>query len=256
MGSEYATGDSSQRNNLTGGLNVDTDRKGKRGAKGLVKAAIDSTFEWVSETGEAMGLWRADKRHEDSRNQHISQRTRLANRIIDLRTSPSLAIFRINSGICGLFRSDLNSQGFMEIHTPKLQGGAIESGSSVFQVEYFGRPAFLAQSPQLAKQMTIGSDFQRVYEIGPVFRAENSNTHRHLTEYTGLVIELALSEHYHEALDLIDETFKHIFEGVYRRFRKELDIITTQFPHQDPVWLNQTVRIPFKEGIAMLRESE
>lgn len=62
MGSEYATGDSSQRNNLTGGLTVNAGRKGKRGAKGLVKAAIDSTFEWVNETGEAMGLWRAEKR--------------------------------------------------------------------------------------------------------------------------------------------------------------------------------------------------
>lgn len=62
MGSEYATGDSSQRTNLTEGLIVGTDRKGKRGAKGLVKAAIDGTFEWVSETGQVMGLWRADKR--------------------------------------------------------------------------------------------------------------------------------------------------------------------------------------------------
>ncbi|KAL8843640.1 MAG: hypothetical protein Q9170_000144 [Blastenia crenularia] len=192
---------------------------------------------------------------EDSRNQHISQRTRLANRIIDLRTPPSFAIFRINSGICNLFRSYLDSQGFIEIHSPKLQGGATESGSSVFQVEYFGRPAFLAQSPQLAKQMAIAADFQRVYEIGPVFRAENSNTHRHLTEYTGLDIEMALDEHYHEALELIDETFKHIFEGVYQRFRKELDTVKTQFPHEDLVWLDQTVRIPFSDGITMLRES-
>lgn len=192
---------------------------------------------------------------EDSQNQHISQRTRLANRIIDLRTPPSLAIFRINSGICNLFRSYLDSQGFIEIHTPKLQGGATESGSSVFQVEYFGRPAFLAQSPQLAKQMTIAADFQRVYEVGPVFRAENSNTHRHLTEYTGLDIEMALDEHYHEALELIDDTFKHIFAGVYQRFGKELDVVKTQFPHEDLIWLDQTVRLPFKDGVAMLRES-
>ncbi|KAL9595080.1 MAG: hypothetical protein Q9219_006654 [cf. Caloplaca sp. 3 TL-2023] len=82
--------------------------------------------------------------HPNDRNRHITQRTRLANRIIDLRTSHSLAIFRINSRICNLFRRYLDSQGFIEIHTPKLQAGATESGSSVFQVEYFGRPAFLA----------------------------------------------------------------------------------------------------------------
>jgi aspartyl-tRNA synthetase len=85
-----------------------------------------------------------------------------------------------------MFRNYLNSKGFIEIHTPKLQGSATESGASVFEVNYFSRPLYLAQSPQLAKQMCIAADFERVYEIGPVFRAENSNTPRHLTEYTGL----------------------------------------------------------------------
>lgn len=124
----------------------------------------------------------------------LSQRVRLNNRIVDLRTASSQSIFRIQSGVCNLFRSYLDDRGFIEIHTPKLQGGATESGSSVFQVNYFGRPAFLAQSPQLAKQMCIAADFERVYEIGPVFRAEDSNTPRHMTEYTGLDIEMALEE--------------------------------------------------------------
>lgn len=116
----------------------------------------------------------------------LPQRVRLNNRIVDLRTAASQSIFRIQSGVCNIFRSYLDSRGFIEIHTPKLQGGATESGATVFEVEYFGRPAFLAQSPQLAKQMCIAADFERVYEIGPVFRAENSNTTRHMTEYTGL----------------------------------------------------------------------
>ncbi|KAL8741804.1 MAG: hypothetical protein Q9190_005635 [Brigantiaea leucoxantha] len=188
-------------------------------------------------------------------DQHLSQRVRLANRIMDLRTPPSLAVFRINSGICNLFRSHLDSQGFIEIHTPKLQGGATESGASVFQVDYFGRPAFLAQSPQLAKQMSIAADFGRVYEVGPVFRAENSNTHRHLTEYTGLDLEMAIQDDYHEALDIIDETFKHVFAGIYTRYRRELDTVKTQFPHEDLVWLDRTPRLAFKEGIELLRES-
>lgn len=73
-------------------------------------------------------------------------------------------------------RAYLDSQNFIEIHSPKLQGCFTESGASVFQVDYFQRAAFLAQSPQLAKEMSIGADFERVYEIGPVFRAENSTS--------------------------------------------------------------------------------
>jgi aspartyl/asparaginyl-tRNA synthetase len=89
----------------------------------------------------------------------ISERTRLAHRVLDLRTPTSQAIFRIQSGVCSLFRGFLESKGFVEIHTPKLQGGATEGGSSVFKLDYFGRLAFLAQSPQLAKQMCISADF-------------------------------------------------------------------------------------------------
>ncbi|KAK3167619.1 hypothetical protein OEA41_010746 [Lepraria neglecta] len=186
---------------------------------------------------------------------NITDRARLNHRILDLRTATSRAIFRINSGVCNLFRSYLDSQGFIEIHTPKLQGGATESGSSVFQLDYFGRPAFLAQSPQLAKQMCIAADFERVYEIGPVFRAENSNTHRHLTEYTGLDLEMAIEEHYHEALEMIDGTLKHIFKGIYERFGQELESVKRHFPHEDLVWLEETPRIPFKEGVQMLIDS-
>jgi lysyl-tRNA synthetase class II len=102
---------------------------------------------------------------------NISDRTRLAHRLLDLRTPTLQGIFRIQAGVCTLFRNFLESNGFIEIHTPKLQAGATEGGASVFQLEYFGRPAFLAQSPQLAKQMCIAADFGRVYEIGPVFRA-------------------------------------------------------------------------------------
>jgi nondiscriminating aspartyl-tRNA synthetase len=177
---------------------------------------------------------------------------RLNNRIVDLRTGPSQSIFRIQSGICNLFRTYLDDRGFIEIHTPKLQGGATESGASVFELNYFGRPAFLAQSPQLAKQMAVISDFERVYEVGPVFRAEDSNTPRHLTEYTGLDLEMALEEHYHEALDLIDGMFKHLWQGIYDRFQKEIDLLSHFYPHEKVQWLEETPRIPFKEGVQML----
>ncbi len=86
----------------------------------------------------------------------------------------------------------------MELHTPKLLAGASEGGSSVFKLDYKGQPACLAQSPQLHKQMGICADFGRVFEIGPVFRAENSFTHRHLCEFTGLDFEMEIKEHYFE----------------------------------------------------------
>ena len=191
----------------------------------------------------------------EGRHSHIPDRTRLLNRILDLRTGTSQSIFRIQSGVQNLFRTTLDDKGFIEIHTPKLQGAGTESGASVFKVGYFGRDAFLAQSPQLGKQMAIASDFERVYEIGAIFRAENSNTHRHLTEYTGLDLEMAIEEHYHEALDVIDETLKAIFAGVYRRYRKEIDIIKEQFPHEDLVWLDKTPVIPFSEAVQLLADS-
>ncbi|KAK5202769.1 aspartate--tRNA ligase dps1 [Exophiala xenobiotica] len=106
----------------------------------------------------------------------FSHRVRLSNRVLDLRTPSAQAIFRVQSSVCRTFRNYLEDQGFLEIHTPKLQGGATEGGADVFKVNYFGRPAFLAQSPQLAKQMCISADFGKVFEVGPVFRAENSNS--------------------------------------------------------------------------------
>lgn len=113
-------------------------------------------------------------------------KTRLDNRVIDLRTPAKHAIFRLSSGVCQLFREFLTERDFMEIHTPKLIGGSSEGGANVFNLKYFNRNACLAQSPQLYKQMCVMGDFQRVFEIGPVFRAENSFTHRHMCEFTGL----------------------------------------------------------------------
>lgn len=191
----------------------------------------------------------------EGRYSHIPDRTRLGNRILDLRTGTSQAIFRLQSAIGNLWRAALDERGFIEIHTPKLQGSATESGASVFALTYFGRPAFLAQSPQLAKQMAIASDFGRVYEIGAVFRAENSNTHRHLTEYTGLDLEMAIEEHYHEMLETIDATLKHIITGIYSKYRREVEVIKHQFPSEDVVILEQTPIIPFVEGVKLLNDS-
>eukprot|EP00126_Sphaerothecum_destruens_P009986 Sdes_comp20646_c0_seq2m15891 len=100
----------------------------------------------------------------------VNQDTRLDNRTIDLRTTTNQAIFMLQSAVCQLFRENLISKGFMEIHSPKIIGAASEGGANVFRLLYFKTTAYLAQSPQLYKQMVISSDFDRVFEIGPVFR--------------------------------------------------------------------------------------
>jgi aspartyl-tRNA synthetase len=97
--------------------------------------------------------------------------------------------------------------------------------------------------------------FERVFEIGPVFRAENSNTHRHLCEFTGLDFEMAIYEHYYEALDVMGNMFIHIFDGLNERYRQEMQIISQQYPFEPLQYLRPSLRISFKEGIDMLHEA-
>ena len=131
--------------------------------------------------------------------------TRLNDRSFELRTKLNAAIFRVQSEICQYFRQYMSARYFTEIHTPKLIPSPSEGGSAVFSVNYFGREAYLAQSPQLYKQMAILGDFERVFEIGPVFRAENSQTHRHLTEFVGLDAEMSIeNEGTHEVLEVLE----------------------------------------------------
>src|SRR5262249_44105899 len=99
------------------------------------------------------------------------------------------ALFQLAAASLAGFRATLRARGFVEIQTPKIVGGATESGANVFALDYFGRPAYLAQSPQLYKQMMVGV-FERVFEVGPVFRAEPHDTPRHLNEYVSLDAEM------------------------------------------------------------------
>ncbi|PFH34629.1 aspartate-tRNA ligase [Besnoitia besnoiti] len=181
--------------------------------------------------------------------------TRLDNRILDLRTPVNQAIFRIQSQTVQLFREFLISNRFVEIHSPKLIGGASEGGASCFTLKYFNRDACLAQSPQLYKQMAMAADFERVFEIGPVFRAENSNTHRHMCEFTGLDLEMTFKEHYSEVLDLLDDLFKFIFKGLSERCKREIDMFHQQYPAEPFTWIEETPRLPFAEGVQMLRDA-
>ncbi|KZP05302.1 aspartyl-tRNA synthetase cytoplasmic [Athelia psychrophila] len=185
----------------------------------------------------------------------ISLQSRLKHRAMDLRTPTNQAIFTIQARVCRYFREYLDERGFLEVHTAKLQPAATESGSSVFKVDYFQRAAFLAQSPQLAKETCISADFERVYEIGPVFRAENSNTHRHMTEFTGLDLEMAIEHSYLEARTVIDGLLKHVFRSLQTQNAEEIERVKRQFPHDDLVFPEETVILAFTDGIRLLQES-
>lgn len=185
----------------------------------------------------------------------IGQELRLNSRWIDLRVPANQAIMRTQSGICTLFREALLRRGFVEIHTPKLIAGESEGGSDVFTTDYFGRTACLAQSPQLYKQMAIASDLERVFEIGPVFRAEKSNTRRHLCEFTGLDLEMAFNQHYNEVIDVLHDVFTSIFDGLETRYADELSAIRAQYPSEAPRWTKEPCIVHWEDAMAMLEEA-
>jgi len=117
--------------------------------------------------------------------------TRLDYRFIDLRSDKNLLLFKVQSTLVKYLREYLYNNNFTEIHTPKLIGAASESGSEVFEVKYFDRKAYLAQSPQFYKQMAMSSGFEKIFEVAPCFRAENSNTSKHATEFTSFDVEFS-----------------------------------------------------------------
>lgn len=181
--------------------------------------------------------------------------TRLNHRIIDLRTSTNQAIFRIQSAVGNLFREFFLDNAFVEIHSPKLISAASEGGSNVFRVSYFKTEAFLAQSPQFYKQMAICGDLDRVFEIAPVFRAENSFTHRHMTEFVGVDLEMAFERHYHEVMLLIGRMFMFVFSELPKRFAAEIAVVRRQYPMEE-FKLPATGSFPvvqYPEAIALLR---
>uniref|UniRef100_A0A8C6VYY6 Aspartate--tRNA ligase, cytoplasmic n=1 Tax=Nothobranchius furzeri TaxID=105023 RepID=A0A8C6VYY6_NOTFU len=174
---------------------------------------------------------------------------------ISFHTTTSQAIFRLQSGVCQLFRDTLTKKGFVEIQTPKIISAASEGGANVFTVSYFKTSAYLAQSPQLYKQMCICADFDKVFCVGPVFRAEDSNTHRHLTEFVGLDIEMTFNYHYHEVIESITDTMVQIFKGLRDNFQTEIQTVSKQFPSEPFKFLEPTLRLEYTEGVAMLREA-
>jgi nondiscriminating aspartyl-tRNA synthetase len=127
------------------------------------------------------------------------------------------------------FRSALDAQGFTEVHTPKIVATVTESGANVFGIDYFGRRAYLAQSPQLFKQSLVGV-FERVYEVGPVFRAEPHDTTRHLAQYTSMDAELGFIDDHHDVMRVLTRTIRSMIESVAGRAAAAVTLLAAPLP--------------------------
>src|SRR3989338_7583660 len=148
--------------------------------------------------------------------------TRLDWRFLDLRTPQNLLIFKIQTSAEHAMRSFWKSEGFIEIHSPKFMGSASESGAELFEVKYFDRKAYLAQSPQFYKQMAMAAGFDRVFEIGPVFRANPSFTSRHDTEFTSVDVEMSWIGSHEDVMSLDEKWLQYVLEKVSEKHIKEI----------------------------------
>ncbi|HEX6289172.1 MAG TPA: aspartate--tRNA(Asn) ligase [Herpetosiphonaceae bacterium] len=155
--------------------------------------------------------------------------TVLDHAVIANRHPTRRAIYRLSASAMSTFRNTLRERGFTEIQTPKIVAAATESGSNVFQLNYFGRPAFLAQSPQLYKQIMVGV-FERVFEAGPVFRAEPHDTTRHINEYVSLDVELGFIEDHFTVMALLREVLAAILSDFHERHAADLQMLNVQLP--------------------------
>ena len=166
-------------------------------------------------------------------------------RPIALRNVRERAKFRIQEGVVRAFRDFLHSQGFTEIHTPKIGAKGAEGGANIFKLEYFHRPA---QSPQFYKQMLVGV-FDRVFEVGPVFRAEKHNTKRHLNEYTSLDFEMGYIEDYTDIMAMETGFLQYMVELLKKDYAKELEILKVMLPKTEEI-----PTVPFTKAKELVAE--
>jgi nondiscriminating aspartyl-tRNA synthetase len=148
----------------------------------------------------------------------------LTNRQLERR-----AIFRLSAGVISGFRATLDARGFTEIQSPKMVASATESGANVFRIDYFGKPAYLAQSPQFYKQIMVGV-FERVYEVGPVFRAEPHETARHVNEYVSLDMEMGFIQDHFTVMAMLRDTVAGILATLQERYAPELGLLRARVP--------------------------
>lgn len=176
---------------------------------------------------------------------------RLDHRIIDLRNPKTLAIFKVRSRINMATREFLIKEGFIEMQTPKIIGAGAEGGATMFPIKYYDKTAYLSQSQQLYKQMLLAAGFEKVFEIGPTFRAEKSHTTRHLAEFTHFDFEMSFIDDEDDVLKVLERWFVHVLKDVQKNCRQELELLGVKLdipPLPFP-------RITCKEAVEMLNKA-
>lgn len=174
---------------------------------------------------------------------------RLDWRFLDLRGPENLLIFKVQTTAEMAMRQVWLSEGFLEIHSPKLMGSPSESGAELFELEYFGKKAYLAQSPQFYKQMAMAAGFDRVFEVAPAFRADPSFTSRHTTEFTSVDVEMSWIESHEDLMAFEERWLRHVLEAVKERHGEEIrerlgvEVRLPDLPFP---------RIPTREALAVL----
>ncbi|HET6947337.1 MAG TPA: aspartate--tRNA(Asn) ligase, partial [bacterium] len=171
-------------------------------------------------------------------------------RYLDLRRPKNLLIFKVQTAAEQAMREFWIREGFLEIHSPKLMGSPSEGGAELFSLEYFGRPAYLAQSPQFYKQMAMAAGFDRVFEIGPVFRADPSFTTRHSTEFTGLDMEMSWVNSHEDVMVSEERWLRYVLDQVSAQFggavrdmfRTEIMVPEVPFPRIPMAQAQEIVR--------------
>lgn len=179
---------------------------------------IPSSAKIISESAVPLPMGVIDK-------VNVEMDTRLNHRFLDLRKPYIKAIFELKSIMFGLMVDACTENGFVQITTPKINSSGAEGGATMFKVDYFGKDAYLAQSPQLYKQILMSSGLDRVFEISPAFRAENSNTNRHVTEFISYDGEMSWIDSQEDVMSMMEKIIDFILRGMNEKGSEQLKIL-------------------------------
>lgn len=196
----------------------------------------------LSRPGEQMPIVMNQRQIEASLERKLDYRP------LTLRNEKERAVFKLQEGILRGFRRFFEEEGFTEIHSPKIVYAGAEGGANIFQLDYFGKRAYLAQSPQFYKQMMVGV-FERVFEVGPVFRAEKHDTARHLNEYTGVDFEMGYIQDFRELMEMEVRMLRSALEMLREEYAFEMGLLQVKLPK-----LEEIPAIKFSEAKALVRE--
>ena len=178
--------------------------------------------------------------------------TRLNNRFMDLRKAETRAVFRLRAATLQGIREYLSSEGFIEVSTPKIVAAGAEGGATLFPIKYFDKNAYLAQSPQLYKQNLMATGLDRVFEIAPAYRAEASDTVRHIAEFTSLDVELAFIESSEDVMAVAEGIVHNSLKHISKAAKDELELLGVELSVPEPPY----PRVSYDDAVDMLMSAD